>query len=89
MVLEASVMRNGEQIQVFHALNDIFLNRINTPKITYFCLARERLYNGVLRRWNNQVATPNGSTAYSLSAGGPIVEPYVKAFLLTPICHTL
>lgn len=90
MVLEASVMRNGEQIQVFHALNDIFLNRINTPKITSISawhgsdFITEFYADGII------VATPNGSTAYSLSAGGPIVEPYVKAFLLTPICpHSL
>lgn len=90
MVLNAAVMREGEQIEEFHALNDIFINRINTPKITSISawhgsdFITEFYADGII------VATPNGSTAYSLSAGGPIVEPSVKAFLLTPICpHSL
>ncbi|NLG18735.1 MAG: NAD(+)/NADH kinase [Fibrobacter sp.] len=90
MVLNAAVMREGEQIGVFHALNDVFINRINTPKITSISawhgsdFITEFYADGII------VATPNGSTAYSLSAGGPIVEPSVKAFLLTPICpHSL
>ncbi len=91
MVLEASVYRkNRGKICSFHALNDIFINRIKTPKLTSISawygtdFITDFFADGII------VATPNGSTAYSLSAGGPIVEPTVKAFLLTPICpHSL
>lgn len=91
MVLEACVYReNGENVCRFHALNDIFINRINIPKLTSISAWYGNDYitdffaDGII------VATPSGSTAYSLSAGGPIVEPNVKAFLLTPICpHSL
>lgn len=90
MVLEAILIRNSEQIRKFHALNDVFINRINTPKLTSISVWFGNDYitdffaDGII------VATPNGSTAYSLAAGGPIVEPDVKAFVLTPICpHSL
>ncbi len=90
MVLEAILYRENEQMCKFHALNDIFINRINTPKLTSISVwygndfITDFFADGII------VATPNGSTAYSLSAGGPIVEPNVKAFLLTPICpHSL
>ncbi len=90
MVLEAILYRENEQICKFHALNDVFINRINTPKLTSISVwygndfITDFYADGII------VATPNGSTAYSLSAGGPIVEPNVKAFLLTPICpHSL
>jgi len=90
MVLEAGVQRQGDTICKFNALNDIYINRINTPKLTSisaWCgsdFITDFFADGII------VATPNGSTAYSLSAGGPIVEPAVQAFLLTPICpHSL
>jgi len=90
MVLEAILYRENEQMCKFHALNDVFINRINTPKLTSISVwygndfITDFYADGII------VATPNGSTAYSLSAGGPIVEPNVKAFLLTPICpHSL
>jgi len=88
--LETSVLRSGEKVCTLHALNDIYVNRINKPKITSISTwygddyVTDFFADGII------VATPNGSTAYSLSAGGPIVEPGVKAFLLTPICpHSL
>lgn len=90
MVLKAELSRGGKTTGTFHALNDVFINRVNTPKLTSISgwygndFITEFYADGII------VATPNGSTAYSLSAGGPIVEPTVKAFLLTPICpHSL
>jgi NAD+ kinase len=88
--LETCVYRSGEKVCTLHALNDVYVNRINKPKITSISTwygddyVTDFFADGII------VATPNGSTAYSLSAGGPIVEPGVKAFLLTPICpHSL
>lgn len=90
MVLEASIYREGNKIASYHALNDIFINRINTTRMTAISawygkdFITDFFADGII------VATPNGSTAYSLAAGGPIVEPNVKALLLTPICpHSL
>ncbi|MCL2181855.1 MAG: NAD(+)/NADH kinase [Chitinispirillia bacterium] len=90
MVLEASVKRGSDTLCRFKALNDIYINRIKTPRLTSIsawcgdAFITNFFADGLI------VATPNGSTAYSLSAGGPIVEPSVQAFLLTPICpHSL
>ena len=90
MALEANVVRKGRKIKTFHALNDMFLNRFHNPKLTTIAawhggnFITEFHCDGII------VATPSGSTAYSLAAGGPIVEPGVRAFLLTPICpHSL
>ena len=90
IVLEARVMRDGARVCQFQALNDIYINRVTMPKLTSIsawcgdAFITNFFADGII------VATPNGSTAYSLSAGGPIVEPTVQAFLLTPICpHSL
>ncbi|MDO5576703.1 MAG: NAD(+)/NADH kinase [Fibrobacter sp.] len=90
MVLSIRVHRDNKEIKSFHALNDLYINRINTPKLTSISawygndFITDFFADGII------VATPNGSTAYSLSAGGPIVAPGLNAFILTPICpHSL
>lgn len=88
MMLDACVMRGNEKAYSGFALNDITVGGISRiidltvygdgKKITSFS------GDGLV------VATPTGSTAYSMSAGGPIVEPTVENIILTPICaHVL
>jgi len=90
MALKAAVIRTGVEIAALHALNDVFINRFDQPKLISIeawhglNFITEFHSDGII------VATPSGSTAYSLAAGGPIIEPNVRAFLVTPICpHSL
>jgi NAD+ kinase len=90
MILEVDLVRNGKTIRTLHALNDIYINRISVPKLTSISINYDSQFitdyvaDGII------VATPSGSTAYSLSAGGPIVPPGLNAFIITPICpHSL
>jgi NAD+ kinase len=90
MLLDARILRAGREVKVMRALNDIFINRFDQPKLVSIKawsgdqFITEFVSDGLI------VASPSGSTAYSLAAGGPIVDPAVKAFLLTPICpHSL
>jgi NAD+ kinase len=90
MMLEASIVRGGKTINTFHALNDVFVNRFDTPRLIAIEAWHGDHYITEFHADGIIVATPSGSTAYSLSAGGPIIEPNVKAFLVTPICpHSL
>ena len=90
MMLRADVSRGGEVIETFHALNDIVVSRASFSRL----LSLRTVYDGHLL--DSFVAdgvilsTPTGSTAYSLSAGGPIVDPALDVILVTPICpHTM
>ena len=90
MVIKAVLIRNKKIIHTFHALNDIFINRYSKPKLISITAWYGNEYITDFQSDGVIVATPSGSTAYSLAAGGPIVEPSVRAFLLTPICpHSL
>ncbi len=75
--------------QSFSALNDAVVSAELAAIIDYqVSLGRERSYN--CRADGFIVATPTGSTAYSLSAGGPVVEPSLDCMIYTPICpHSL
>lgn len=90
MVLEATLIRSQRIVKAFHAINDIFINRINKPKLTSVSAWYGKDFITDFQADGIIIATPGGSTAYSLSAGGPIVGPDVNAFLITPICpHSL
>ncbi len=90
MVLQACLVRKGELKETFFALNDIFINRYSMPKLTSISAWYGDEFITTFQADGIIIATPSGSTAYSLSAGGPIVEPNLPAIIINPICpHSL
>jgi len=90
MTLAARLERAGRIRGRFRALNDVVVTHGAVARIVEFGVAVEGLPFAAYRADGMIVATPTGSTAYSLSVGGPIVEPTVQVLLLTPISpHTL
>lgn len=86
MMLRVDVLRGGESVKRMLALNDAVL----TGGLTGRFISLDVLSDGqsILRFFGDGVivATPTGSTAYSLSAGGPILEPGADSFVVTPLC---
>ncbi|MCS7235200.1 MAG: NAD(+)/NADH kinase [Armatimonadota bacterium] len=90
MMLAAEVVRDGGVAERYLALNDMVLTKGGYARLMPLrvCVNGEHLAtylaDGLI------VSTPTGSTAYNLSAGGPILSPGVRALVITPICpHTL
>jgi len=90
MMLDCSVTRKDKEIRKFTALNDIVIGKGAFARI--ICLATY-VNNDYVITYSADglvISTSTGSTAYSLSAGGPIVNPGINSMILTPICpHTL
>lgn len=91
MMLEAEIIRrDGSIIASPPALNDIVLSNGPVARLLNFDLHCDGILVQKCRSDGLIVATPTGSTAYSMSAGGPILAPQLDAFCLTPICpHSL
>jgi len=89
-LLEAIVHRSGREKQSFTALNEITLARGETGRLVSLMAKVNGELLNAYRADGLIVATPTGSTAYNLSAGGPLVSPSAGVFLITPICpHSL
>ena len=90
MMLHGDVWHEGERIQSGVVLNDILVSRAGSPRVIRLINFVNDMYLNEYRADGIILATPTGSTGYSLSAGGPIVSPDAELFLMTPLAaHTL
>lgn len=89
-MLLASVLRDGEVIAQAHALNDHVLAKGMFSKLAHMMLFINGKLSGKYAADGLIIATATGSTAYSLSAGGPLVMPELDVSVITPVCaHSL
>jgi len=90
LILKAHVHRQGERVVQSNCLNDTVVSKGTQARMIRLEIFTNGHFVTSLRGDGLIISTPTGSTAYSLSAGGPIVNPSVEALILTPICpHTL
>ncbi len=89
-VLDATVFRGGEELAHHFALNDVVVNKSAISRLVDFDLVIDGAFVLHYKADGVIIATPTGSTAYSLAAGGPVLMPTVSSFVVTPVCpHAL
>ena len=86
MMLDVSVIRDGRQIYTNLGLNDAVIREGPISHVIHLKISSDGRHLADIAGDGVIVATPTGSTAYSLSAGGPVVEPVAKTMVVTPIC---
>jgi NAD+ kinase len=86
MMLDAKIIRADKPAERQCALNDAVANKGERARMLDFDVSVDDNHVARYRADGLIVATPTGSTAYSLAAGGPIIHPSMGAFVITPIC---
>ncbi|MGR8940450.1 MAG: NAD(+) kinase [Gammaproteobacteria bacterium] len=89
-LLRAKIIRNGQVIHEETALNEVAVHRWVTPSMIEIVTKIDKVFLNSQRSDGLIISTPTGSTAYALSAGGPILSPTLNALVLVPLNpHTL
>jgi len=86
IMFDAQLQRGEKRLQSFSGLNDAVVRAGDFARIISLRVHLSNTYVARYRADGLIVATPTGSTAYSMSAGGPILHPEMDAFILNPIC---
>jgi NAD+ kinase len=90
MMVDVEIMRAGQRTANHRALNDVVINKGTLSRMIELETRVDTQYVSRFRADGLIVSTPTGSTAYNISAGGPIIFPTMDAMIVTPICsHTL
>jgi NAD+ kinase len=84
-MLHCQLLRDGKCVAQYHALNDVVVNKSAIARLADFDLYIDQDFVSNYKADGLIVATPTGSTAYSLAAGGPILMPSVEGFVITPV----
>ena len=88
--MQCDLLRGEEVLGTYKAFNDAVVNKTALARLNHYDLFLDKVFVSSYRADGMIVATPTGSTAYSLSAGGPVLMPTVNAFVITPVApHSL